>query len=155
MEELYHECPCKEPTNVNASSNNMPSDNSLLEIAISNDEYAKIEQLSTERSSSSIPKSSTENLQKWEYPSEKMFYGALKRKGFVTLPEDISTMVLIHNYMNEQTWKLILQWEELHEKRINFFKKTDDKICSRPSLKRFIGRPTEPTLKAKMLSFFG
>jgi cytochrome c heme-lyase len=45
-----------------------------------------------------------------------MFYNALVRKGKLdpeTKEEDMTSVVAIHNCMNEGTWKRILQWEKV------------------------------------------
>ncbi|POS83312.1 hypothetical protein EPUL_003861 [Erysiphe pulchra] len=48
----------------------------------------------------------------WIYPSEKMFFDAMRRKGFNSEVRDMKTIVPIHNAVNEQAWKEIKQWEK-------------------------------------------
>lgn len=48
----------------------------------------------------------------WIYPSEKMFYDAIRRKGYSSQVEDMKTIVPIHNAVNERAWKEIKKWEE-------------------------------------------
>ena len=65
------------------------------------------------------------------YPSQRMFFEAMKRKGHAVvtgavdgkkdgatastaagaLPEDMAAVVPIHNAVNERAWKLIREWE--------------------------------------------
>lgn len=48
----------------------------------------------------------------WIYPSEEMFFNAMKRKKFDPRVEDMRSIVPIHNAVNERAWKEIKQWEE-------------------------------------------
>ncbi len=47
----------------------------------------------------------------WIYPSEKMFFEAMKRKGYNSDANDMKTIVPIHNAVNERAWKEIKEWE--------------------------------------------
>ena len=47
----------------------------------------------------------------WVYPSEKMFFDAMKRKGYKSEANDMKTIVPIHNAVNERAWKEIKEWE--------------------------------------------
>ena len=47
----------------------------------------------------------------WIYPSEKMFFEAMKRKGYSSEAKDMKTIVPIHNAVNEKAWKEIKEWE--------------------------------------------
>lgn len=47
----------------------------------------------------------------WIYPSEKMFFDAMKRKGYSSDEKDMKTIVPIHNAVNERAWKEIKEWE--------------------------------------------
>lgn len=47
----------------------------------------------------------------WIYPSEKMFFDAMKRKGYEGDARDMRTIVPIHNAVNERAWKEIKDWE--------------------------------------------
>lgn len=72
--------------------------------------------LPTEREISTIPKVVTESdsgkEEKWIYPSQQMFFDAMKRKNWNPHPEDMKTIVPIHNAVNERAWQDILQWEQ-------------------------------------------
>lgn len=48
---------------------------------------------------------------KWVYPSEKMFFDAMKRKGYDAHVSDMKTVVPIHNAVNERAWQQIREWE--------------------------------------------
>lgn len=81
------------------------------------------EGLSSVRVVSSIPRSAPDEQRmrseeaqtsSWLYPSEQMFYNAMKRKGHEPRPEDMNLVVNIHNVVNEQCWIEILKWEENH-----------------------------------------
>jgi len=52
----------------------------------------------------------------WTYPSEKMFYNAMRRKGWEPDAGDMQSVVMIHNVVNERAWKEVLEWEKLHER---------------------------------------
>ena len=73
--------------------------------------------LPTERQKSSIPRAGTQD--NWQYPSQQMFYNALRRKGWQFGPEDLEAqdmdhIIKIHNANNESAWKevLILSYRE-------------------------------------------
>lgn len=59
----------------------------------------------------------------WVYPSEKMFFEAMKRKGYDARVADMKTVVPIHNAVNERAWKEIKEWEApyLAESKLVFF----------------------------------
>jgi len=90
--------------------------------------------LSSERAQSNIPSSTGDS---WSFPSEKQFYKAARAKGHEVLPTDMSSVVAIHNAVNEQSWKEILKYENLHRD-----------ACATPKLVYFHGRPTELSWKA-------
>lgn len=81
----------------------------------------------------------------WIYPSEKMFFDAMRRKGFNSEVRDMKTIVPIHNAVNEQAWKEIKQWEKpwLSEK------------CDGPKLHSFKGLPSSMTPKARFNTWLG
>ncbi|KAI0868072.1 cytochrome c/c1 heme-lyase [Hypoxylon argillaceum] len=47
----------------------------------------------------------------WIYPSESMFFDAMKRKGYDPRAADMRTVVPIHNAVNERAWAEIKAWE--------------------------------------------
>ncbi|KAI9315654.1 cytochrome c/c1 heme-lyase [Dichotomocladium elegans] len=99
--------------------------------------------LSTEREVSNIPRADAEES-KWIYPSEQMFFNAMRRKNWNPEEKDMSVVVPIHNAVNEQAWVKILEWENMH--------KTE---CNQPKLVKFQGRPKDITPKARIRSWFG
>ncbi|KAJ1985304.1 Cytochrome c1 heme lyase [Dimargaris verticillata] len=80
----------------------------------------------------------------WVYPSEQMFYNAMKRKNWQPNERDMKSVVEIHNQVNEVAWKKVLEWEQLHAS-----------TCPMPKLLRFEGRPQDITPKARFRSWFG
>lgn len=110
----------------------------------------------------------------WVYPSEQMFYNAMRRKacprlqriaagyvgrvvaypvrvtkvtctqGWQPSEADMRSVVDIHNAVNERTWQHILHWERLHARS-----------CAAPTLKRFEGRPKHYSPKAMLLNCLG
>jgi len=84
--------------------------------------------LGSQREISSIPRSSTPGPSScpvnhetetgadpatgnWIYPSEKMFFEAMRRKGHGAQAADMRTVVPIHNAVNERAWAEIKEWE--------------------------------------------
>jgi hypothetical protein len=49
---------------------------------------------------------------KWIYPSEQMFFDAMRRKNHDPQAADMRSIVPIHNAVNERAWGEILQWEK-------------------------------------------
>lgn len=77
--------------------------------------------LSTHRVVSSIPKTAAFTpahqapaSDNWAYPSEQMFYNALRRKGYAADETVIPAVIAIHNTVNEQAWSKVLEWESIH-----------------------------------------
>ena len=48
----------------------------------------------------------------WIYPSEQMFFDAMKRKSYNPEQADMKTIVPIHNAVNERAWTEIKEWEK-------------------------------------------
>jgi cytochrome c heme-lyase len=114
-------------------------------------------ELNTHRMPSSIPRvvSETENNktcphstkegeENWVYPSEQMFFNALKRKGYSVSEKDMKAVVAIHNTVNERTWQEILKWEE---------KRGED--VTKIRLAHFRGRPKDLSPKARFRNWIG
>lgn len=108
--------------------------------------------LSSSRESSSIPISPRTELPKhqgaekrtWQYPSEKMFYNAMERKGWKPSAGDMEQVVKIHNAVNERAWAHVMAWERRH-----------CDVCPDPKLLRFQGKPKDYSPKARLLNFLG
>ena len=105
-------------------------------------------ELPSNRQTSSIPKS---NDSFWLYPSQRQFQSSLQRKGWKTDDKDIEMLVDIHNFLNEGVWQQICKWEKLAAKSNKVIPSSNPQG---PILKRFEGRPSEPTWKARILSAF-
>lgn len=73
---------------------------------------------------------------RWVYPSARQFYNAMKRKQQNPNVADMDVVVPIHNAVNEQAWKQILQWEKM------WTGKEESKLVS------FKGRPKDLTWRA-------
>ncbi|KAJ3229419.1 hypothetical protein HDU81_005388 [Chytriomyces hyalinus] len=102
------------------------------------------EPLSIDREVSTIPMGGKHDGKYWVYPSQQMFYNAMKRKNWDPAEKDMGVVVPIHNIVNEECWRKILEWEGMH--------KTS---CDQPKLVKFIGKPREYTPKARILNLFG
>jgi cytochrome c heme-lyase len=81
----------------------------------------------------------------WIYPSEKMFFEAMKRKGYESDAADMKTIVPIHNAVNERAWKEIKQWEE----------GWGSEKCGGPKLHSFLGLSTTMSPKARFNTLLG
>lgn len=85
--------------------------------------------LSSQRAVSSIPKAESSETpahqngaadsQRWEYPSEEMYFKAMQRKGWDPESKDMKAIVAIHNTVNEQTWTEVLKWERAFHPYVN------------------------------------
>ena len=83
-------------------SNNMP-------LSSNEQEFDQKQNLSKNRELSTIP--TAEADKNWIYPSEQMFFNAMKKKNWNPNEADMKVVVPIHNAVNEQSWKRILEWE--------------------------------------------
>ena len=54
----------------------------------------------------------------------------------------MDTVVAIHNTVNERAWQHVLMWEALHKCE-----------CTQPKLKKFQGRPSDYSPKARLLNW--
>ncbi|KAI8925304.1 cytochrome c/c1 heme lyase-domain-containing protein [Entophlyctis helioformis] len=120
-----------------ASLNNMPAPSQLPA-------PGQAMPLSTEREASTIPMGGVHSGSNWIYPSEQMFFNAMRRKNWNPDETDMSVVVPIHNAVNERCWQHILDWESMH--------KTN---CAQPKLLKFQGRPRDYSPKARIRQLFG
>ncbi|KAJ9063583.1 Cytochrome c1 heme lyase [Entomophthora muscae] len=74
--------------------------------------------LNQEREISSIPKAEGQSESHWVYPSQQMFFNAMKRKNWDPSEEDMKVIVPIHNAVNERAWNMILKYEEMYKSKI-------------------------------------
>jgi cytochrome c heme-lyase len=95
------------------------------------------------RVQSTIPKGGTEGT--WVYPSEQMFFNALRRKGKGedVHEGDVKAIVSIHNNMNERAWAQVEHYEKVCHPEL------DSKLL------KFCGRPDKLTPIAWVKSMLG
>ncbi|KAG8942554.1 holocytochrome c synthase [Tulasnella sp. 408] len=109
--------------------------------------------LSTKREVSTIPRTTSadeaddsldqRSSSNWVYPSPQQFFNALTRKGY-RMPEDqMATMVQLHNFLNEEAWREVLEWES----------RWNPNSTSAPQLAQINGKPRELTYKARGLQW--
>ncbi|KAK2057164.1 cytochrome c/c1 heme lyase [Colletotrichum caudatum] len=82
----------------------------------------------------------------WIYPSQKMFFDAMKRKGHDARATDMATVVPIHNAVNERAWKEIKEWEKPY---------VEGSACEGPKLHSFLGLSTNMSPKARINTLLG
>ncbi|KAF2833400.1 cytochrome c and c1 heme-lyase [Ophiobolus disseminans] len=80
----------------------------------------------------------------WIYPSEQMFFDAMRRKSYDPQTSDMKTIVPIHNAVNERAWHEIKQWEA---------GRSD--ACGGPKLASFSGLSTSLTPRARWNALMG
>lgn len=126
--------------NYNPTTNDYEFDSKKLDTQTKN--------LNTKRSMSTIPKDEFSpshqptNVTNWVYPSEQQYFNAIKKKGYEAREDDIPVVLAIHNFVNEEAWIRIREWERLRG-------------CDNPVLKRFTGRPNDISPKAFIGYLFG
>ena len=81
----------------------------------------------------------------WIYPSQSMFFEAMKRKGHNPSSSDMSTIVPIHNAVNERAWSEIKQWESGR----------GSEACGGPKLISFSGDSKALTPRARWKNLVG
>ncbi|KAF4551832.1 Cytochrome c1 heme lyase-like protein [Elsinoe fawcettii] len=81
----------------------------------------------------------------WIYPSEQMFFDAMKRKSYDPQAQDMRSIVPIHNAVNERAWAEIKGWEA---------GKGSEK-CGGPKLVSFSGQSTALTPRARWNTMLG
>ncbi|KAF2742577.1 cytochrome c1 heme lyase [Sporormia fimetaria CBS 119925] len=81
----------------------------------------------------------------WIYPSEEMFFNAMKRKSYNPNATDMQTIVPIHNAVNERAWMEIKQWE----------KGRGADACGGPKLASFSGLSSSLTPRARWNTLLG
>ncbi|MCJ1412541.1 Cytochrome c1 heme lyase [Ptychographa xylographoides] len=86
----------------------------------------------------------------WIYPSEKMFFEAMKRKNYDPVATDMSTIVPIHNAVNEKAWKEIKDWESRFA-----WSRDENKKCGGPRLHSFSGDSKKLSPRARWNSLLG
>ncbi|KAI1262290.1 cytochrome c/c1 heme-lyase [Xylariaceae sp. FL1019] len=82
----------------------------------------------------------------WIYPSQRMFFDAMKRKGHDPEATDMQTVVPIHNAVNERAWAEIKEWER------PWLRGT---ACDTPRLHSFSGLSSQMSPKARINTMLG
>ncbi|KAF2973183.1 hypothetical protein GQX73_g411 [Xylaria multiplex] len=82
----------------------------------------------------------------WIYPSERMFFDAMKRKGHDPRAADMRTVVPIHNAVNERAWAEIKAWEGPW---------IQGSRCDGPRLHSFTGLSTQLSPRARFNTLLG
>ncbi|KAI5863562.1 cytochrome c and c1 heme-lyase [Durotheca rogersii] len=82
----------------------------------------------------------------WVYPSERMFFDAMKRKGHDPRAADMRAVVPIHNAVNERAWAEIKAWEEPWLRGSS---------CRGPRLRSFAGRSAHMSPRARLNTLLG
>ncbi|KAG6026665.1 hypothetical protein E4U41_001212 [Claviceps citrina] len=83
---------------------------------------------------------------RWVYPSEKMFFDAMRRKGYDARAADMKTVVPIHNAVNERAWQQIREWEAPYLSQAN---------CDGPKLDSFANKNDRMTPTARLNTILG
>jgi cytochrome c heme-lyase len=81
----------------------------------------------------------------WIYPSERMFFDAMRRKSFDPKETDMRAIVPIHNAVNERAWHEIKAWEAGR----------GSDACGGPKLESFSGLSTSLTPRARWKTLMG
>ena len=82
---------------------------------------------------------------RWVYPSQEMFFSAMRRKGHDAIPSDMASIVPIHNAVNERAWKEIRDWEAGR----------GSEKCGGPALASFAGDSKALTPRARWNALLG
>ncbi|KAI4095229.1 MAG: hypothetical protein LQ348_004769 [Seirophora lacunosa] len=96
------------------------------------------------------PEGSHAGTGNWIYPSEKMFFDAMKRKSFSPNEKDMSAIVPIHNAVNERAWSQIKEWES-SSPRLQAL----NAPCGGPKLRSFSGDASKISPKARVMGWLG
>ena len=87
---------------------------------------------------------------RWIYPSEKMFFDAMRRKSYSPDAADMRTIVPIHNAVNERAWSEILSWESSSPRAV-----AQNQGCGGPKLRAFSGDSGKLTPRARWYGLLG
>ena len=86
----------------------------------------------------------------WVYPSEKMFFEAMRRKDHSPRATDMAAIVPIHNAVNERAWKEIREWESGYTSAA-----VANAKCGGPRLHSFSGDSRKLTPRARWNTLLG
>ncbi|SJK86282.1 cytochrome c heme-lyase [Babesia microti strain RI] len=79
---------------------------------------------------------------RWKYPSQKQFYNATTRNGNKVNRKLIPHIVQIHNQVNEEAWRRVLEYEDFHD-------------CANPFLSHFSNNKKKLSVKARVRGWIG
>ena len=79
-----------------------------------------------------------------------MFFDAMKRKSYSPKAVDMSTVVPIHNAVNERAWSEILNWERSSWRLV-----AQNTPCGGPKLRSFSGESKRTSPRARWRSLIG
>ncbi|KAI4210684.1 MAG: hypothetical protein LQ351_006459 [Letrouitia transgressa] len=96
------------------------------------------------------PAAETLDNNNWIYPSESQFFSALARKNLSPPANLMSSIVPIHNAVNERAWSEILAWESSSTRLQSL-----NVPCGGPKLRQFSGDSGKLTPKARMRGWLG
>jgi cytochrome c heme-lyase len=137
------------PTARQASSIPMAPETELPEHQKEQKKEGTEEDKSASSSSSSPSTSTSSNSKTWIYPSQQMFFNAMRRKGWSPDEQDMASVVAIHNAVNERAWQEVVAWESA----AGFGPRNGP--CGGPRLAKFVGRPKDLSPKARFLNLLG
>ncbi|KAI4255583.1 MAG: hypothetical protein L6R42_006659 [Xanthoria sp. 1 TBL-2021] len=138
------------PSNINKSLDKSP--HLGTQRVISSIPRADMAPATTTPDPRSMPSSegAEEKAGNWIYPSEKMFFDAMKRKSFSPDQKDMPAIVPIHNAVNERAWSMIKTWESSSVRL-----KALNAPCGGPKLRSFSGDAAKLSPKARVLGWVG
>jgi cytochrome c heme-lyase len=102
------------PPKEGCDSDAIDSTNNMPKVSQQNPQPDQKMPLGKQREISTIPRANSDD-KLWVYPSEQMFFNAMRRKNWNPDEKDMSVVVPIHNAVNEMAWQKILEWEKMHE----------------------------------------
>jgi cytochrome c heme-lyase len=102
------------PPKEGCDSDAIDSTNNMPKVSQQHPQPDQKMQLAKEREISTIPRANSDD-KLWVYPSEQMFFNAMRRKNWSPDEKDMSVVVPIHNAVNEMAWQKILEWERMHQ----------------------------------------
>lgn len=102
------------PLKEGCDSDAIDSTNNMPKISEQNTHADQKIPLAKDREISTIPRANSDD-KLWVYPSEQMFFNAMRRKNWTPEEEDMQVVVPIHNAVNEMAWQKILEWEKMHQ----------------------------------------
>lgn len=139
-------------TQIAASNTDTPAVRAALKrYALAQDrEISSIPRVSLTASPTATPannetETGTSHSGNWIYPSEAMFFEAMRRKNFSPEAADMKTIVPIHNAVNERAWAEIKSWEAGR----------GSEKCGGPKLVSFSGQSKELTPRARFNMLLG